>query len=84
MRTTKATFSSKSILALIMVLLFFTPAFALTPEIYSVEPDHGPNYCTTDITIQGDNFEATPQVALYGGGPYMVGYVRTPSGAYGV
>ena len=53
-------------------------AFALPPEIHSVEPDHGLINSTTSITIHGDNYETKPKVALYGGGPYIVGSVVTP------
>jgi len=82
MRTTRALFSSKSVFAFILVVLCFTPAIALTPEISSVEPDHGANDSQTEITINGSNFEATPNAALYGGGfgsgPHIVGSVGTP------
>ena len=74
----------KSILALVLVLLFCSPAFALTPEIHSIEPDHGASSSPTNVTIYGANFEATPKVALYGGGPTIVGSADTPGGAYGV
>ena len=81
MRKTKVGSTCKSILALMLVFLCFTPAFALTPEIHSIEPDHGASSSPTEITIHGDNFDATPKIALYGGGSHIVGSADTPGSA---
>ena len=73
-------FPAISIFVFMLILLYFLPAFALTPEIISIDPDHGPANSTT-ITIHGNNFESLPKVAFYGGGPYLVGSVDTSDSA---
>jgi len=84
MSKTKISYHNRLVFSLILALFCCTPAFALTPEIHSVEPDRGVNDSPTDITIYGDNFESIPKVALYGGGPYIIGSADTPGAANGV
>jgi hypothetical protein len=60
-------------------LLFFNPAYADIPEIYSVAPSHGRSDSALDIIITGNNFESGAKVALYGGGPFVKSTISTPS-----
>jgi hypothetical protein len=80
----KILFPVKCVFVLASVLLFGARAFALTPEIHSIEPDNGANNSPTDVTIRGANFEATPKVALYGGKAAIVGSADTPGDARAV
>ena len=84
METRQIAPTSKLAFTLILVLFLCAPATALAPEIYSVKPDHGTNDAPTEITILGNNFEATPRVALYRGGPDIVGSADAQSSAEGV
>ncbi|MGA1869956.1 MAG: MopE-related protein [bacterium] len=54
------------------------------PEIYSIVPDNGHSTESTNITINGANFQPTPTLALYGGGPFVGGFCNTPGSASGV
>ena len=72
---------SKCLFALLIVLVCSTAAYALTPEINSVEPNYGSNNSQTEITINGSNFEATPKVALYGGGLDVIGIAEQIDGS---
>ena len=45
-------------------LLFFNPAYADIPEIYSVKPSQGGSDSALDIIITGSNFESGAKVAL--------------------
>lgn len=73
----KIIYPIESIFIFAVVLLFSTFAYALTPEIHSIEPDNGTNTSLTDITILGDNFDAVPRVELFGGGPNIIGSIVT-------
>ena len=53
-------------------------SLALTPVIDSITPDSGPNNVSTDVTITGSNFEEGANVSIFGGGPYIKGFVDTP------
>jgi len=65
-------------------LLFFNPAYADTPEMYSVEPALGRSDSELDIVITGSNFESGAKAALYGGGPFGASLASTPSAARNV
>jgi len=84
MSKTKISYHNSLAFGLILVLFCCTPAFALTPEIYSIEPDHGASSSPTNVTIYGANFEPTPKVALYGGEAAIVGSADTADQAFGV
>ncbi|MEW6416694.1 MAG: S8 family serine peptidase [Nitrospirota bacterium] len=47
------------------------------PRINSITPDEGWMATPTPVTIAGSNFMKTPRASLYGGGPYIVGSVRS-------
>jgi hypothetical protein len=51
---------SLSVSVFVLVLMCCPSAFALTPEISSIDPDHGARGSPTDVTISGNNFESTP------------------------
>ena len=45
---------------------------ATIPTIYSITPNQGHSEENVFVNIQGDNFQSTPLVSLYGGGPYEI------------
>jgi len=47
------------------------------PEIYSVTPNTGSNTVSTQIIIEGMNFQPSSLAALYDGGPYIAGSCDT-------
>ena len=83
-KATRLPFTIQYTFLLVLVLFLCTPASALTPEVYSIEPNHGSSASPTVVTIHGNNFEQTPKVALYGGGPWAIGSVDTPGFASAV
>jgi hypothetical protein len=52
------------------------------PEIYSITPAKGWMATQTPVTITGSHFQKTPQVSLYGGGPYATGILDLCSSKY--
>ncbi|MBN2373763.1 hypothetical protein JXL19_08250 [bacterium] len=74
---------STAIISIILHLGFLYPSWAITPEIYSVNPVTGIDAEQTQVTIKGTGFQQTPDVSLYGW-PYITGTYDTPDYSWAV
>ncbi|MEW5803875.1 MAG: hypothetical protein AB1847_17410 [bacterium] len=72
---------SLAIMATALALWPFNPIMVRAQVITSIQPGKGNTGQSTRVTIKGADFKFPPQVALYGGGPYMIGSCYTPGWA---